>query len=273
MSQHRLFSAFLGLATLGVSTVGIPQISRAATLAPAPNLSPVATPALDSAIEIAQRSTDSASRSLSVTGIGQVSIPADQAVLVLSFYPNSFYSGSSDPNATPAQPQMQPNDLTSATAAANSAGVTEAKAYPDFTTPGAMRVRLMINQPTQAKLDQAIAAVTTALIKTNRYMSSGVSVGYGIRDCKAAEATVRQAAMADASRRAAALADVSGAQVGEVILLTESITWGQLASPACPLADDPASYADILVGYPLYDSSVPPALRVIYSLNASYSLR
>jgi hypothetical protein len=260
MSQHRFFCAFLSLVSLGGSVgtaiVGTAQISHAAEV--------------NSEIQVAQLPAALGNRSISITGTGQASIPADQAVLVLSFYP----SGTGiDPNASPAQPQVQPNDISAATAAANSVGVSNANAYPDFTTPGSMRVRLVINQPTQAKLDQAIAAVNTAIIKTNRYMSSGVAVGYGIRDCNAAEATVRQTAMSDANRRAAALAGVSGAQLGEVMSLSESLTWGASYTAACPVADDPVSYADISAGYPFYDPSVPPAVRVVYSLSATYGLR
>ena len=269
MLQPRFFSAFLSLMALGSSTVstaivgtviiGTAQVSQAA--------------AVNSAIQVAQLAAEpSGSRSLSVTGTGQANIPADQAVLVLSFYQNSFVQPS-DPNMTPAQPQVQPSDMNAATAAANSTGVSDAKAFPDFTTPGSMRVRLVINQPTQAKLDQAIAAVNTAMIKTNRYIGSGVAVGYGIRDCNAAEATVRQAAMSDASRRASALASASGAKVGEVMALSESMTWGVSSAATCPVADDPTSYADISAGYPFYDPSVPPAVRVVHSLGVTYSLR
>ncbi len=262
MSQPRFFSAFLSLVAIGASTAalaGTAQTSRAAEV--------------NSSFQVAQLSA-SENRSLFVTGTGQAEIPADQAVLVLSFYPNSYYGiDASDPNATPAQSQVKPSDISAAVDAAKGAGVSNANAYPDFTTPGAMRVRLVINQPSPAQIDRAVTAVNTALLKTNRYTSSGVAVGYGIRDCNAAEATVRQAAMADANRRATALADVSGSQVGELVSLSESITWGPSYTGNCPVADAPSSYADISAGYPYYDPSVPPLVRVVYSLSATYGLR
>ena len=268
MTQHRFFSAFLGLVALGAPTIGTAQISRAADVNPAANATP------SSEFQIAQATSSSENRTLFVTGTGQANVPADQAVLLMSFYPNSYYGvESSDPSTPPAQPQVKPSDLSAATEAAKSAGGSQAKAYPDFTTPGAMRVRIVINQPTEAKIDQVIESVNTAIIKTNRYTSSGVAIGYGIRDCGAAETSVRQAAMSDANRRAVALATVSGVQMGDVMSLSESMTWGTNYTGACPLADEPASYADISTGYPYYDPSVPPAVRVVYSLSVTYGLR
>jgi len=268
MTQHRVVSAFLGLVALSTSMVGTAQISQAADLNPAANATP------SSEFQVAQATLTPESRIVSVTGTGQANIPADQAILLISFYPNSYYSGEpTAPNAPPAQPQVQPNDLKAATDAATSAGFSDVKAYPDFTTPGAMRVQIGINQPTQAKLNQVIESVNTAIIKTNRYTSSGVSVSYGIRDCNAAEEKVRQIAISEANRRAVALASGSGAQMGDVMSLSESITWGTNYTGVCPLADDLASYADISTGYPYYDPSVPPAVRVVYSLSATYGLR
>jgi len=272
MTQHCGFSAFLSLVVLSASTIGstigTAQISQAA------DLNPDTTRTTHSEIQVAQVSAStSEGRTLFVTGTAQANVPADQAVLTMSFYPNSYGAESSDPTAQTAQSQIKPSDLKAATDAATSAGFSDVKAYPDFTTPGAMRVQITINQPTQAKLNQAIDSVNTALIKTNRYTSSGVSVGYGIRDCGAAETSVRQAAMSDANRRAVALATVSAVRMGDVMSLSESMTWGANYTGVCPLADEPASYADISTGYPYYDPSVPPAVRVVYSLSVTYGLR
>ncbi|MBW4467830.1 MAG: SIMPL domain-containing protein [Pegethrix bostrychoides GSE-TBD4-15B] len=271
MSQHRSFSAFLALMALSTSTTAIAGAIMVST-------APVSRAAEVDSLQVAQAaqpSSSDSSRTLYVTGTGQTSIPADQAVLILSFYPNSYYSGidSSDPNATPAQPQVTSSDISAAISAANSAGVSDATAYPNYGSPGTMQVRLVINQPTQSKIEQAVESVNTAIVKSNRYMTSGAAVGYGLRDCNAAENTARQAAMSDANRRAALLAEVSGNQVGEVVSLSESITWGTNYTGTCPVADEPSSYTDISAGYPYYDPAVPPLVRLVYSLSVTYGLR
>lgn len=275
MSQYRLFSALLSLAAVSGASFGIPQASHATEVVAASSSSAQSGELQMAQAQVAQAQSDSSTtRTLYVTGVGQVSAPADQAVMILSFYPNSYYSGAdySDPSSPPAQPQVQPSDLSTATEAATSAGASSVKASPDLTTPGSMRVQMTLNQPTQDKIEQVLNAVSTAVVKTNRYTSSGVTVGYTVRDCASLESRARQAAMTDATARANALAAVSGTQVGELISVSESVSWGTSYSSICPSADDPAVFADLLYAGSYY-TSTPPVVRVTNSLSTTYGMK
>jgi uncharacterized protein YggE len=259
MSQ-RILSALLTIATVTGTVGAIPQMSYADEVSASGSL------------DLAQATSD-ASGSLSVTGTSQMSAPADQAVIVLTYYPNSYYDYSSDPSAPPPSPQVLPSDTKIVIDALTAAGVpaSNIKAYPDFTSPGSMRVRLVLDQPTQAKVEQIISDANTAVAKGNRYTSSGAVVGYTVRDCQAVENQARQAAMTDAQNRANALANIAGRQLGEVYSLSESVSWGTNYLTICPSSNDPTVYSDVY-SLPTYDPAAPATVKLVYSLSVTYDM-
>jgi uncharacterized protein YggE len=263
MSQHRLLpTALAAMITTGL--IGMPQPAQANE--PIPQTEPV--------VAQAAATASAYEGSLSVIGTSQINAPADRAIIVLSYYSNSYYSADSDPNAAAQTPQVLPSDIKNVVDALVTAGVpaSNIKAFPDYTTPGSMKVRLMLDQPTQARVEQTIEAANTAVMKTNRYTTSGAVVGYTVNDCQSVENQARQAAMNDAQNRANALARVAGAQVGRVHSLSESVSWGTSYSTVCPASSDPTAYTDYY-SLPMYDPSVPPTVRVVYSLNATYEMK
>lgn len=263
MSQHRILPTALAvIVTSGL--IGMPQTAQANEL-----ISPAESVVAQSSGE---RSHDG---TLSVIGTSQMNAAADRAIIVLTYYPSSYYSTDySDPNATPQTPQVLPSDIKNVVDALVAAGVpaSNVKAFPDYTSPGSMRVRLVLDQPTQASVEQTIEAANTAVIKTNRYTASGAVVGYTVNNCQSVENQARQAAMSDAQNRAVALAQVAGAQVGRVYSLSESVSWGTSYSTVCPASSDPTAYVDYY-SLPMYDPAVPPTVRVIYSLSVTYEMQ
>lgn len=211
---------------------------------------------------------------LSVTGTSQVSVPADQAIIVLTFYPSSYYSGDYSDSDAPQPVQVQPADLSAVVDAIAATGVAseDIAAYPDYTSPGSMRVRVRLAQPTQLKIAQIMDVANTAVTKTNRFTANGSMVGYTVQNCQSVEAQARQSAMADAQQRAAALAEVAQTQLGEIWSLSESVTWGNSYSSTCPSSSDPAAYSDSY-SLPAYDPTMPPIVKVVYSLSITYNMR
>jgi hypothetical protein len=268
MFQHRILSTVLTLTALTTSgLLGMPKPVQA---------SEASAPTDRFLIAQSVPSQDGFSGNISVMGISQVNAPADRAILVLTYYPNSYYASTdySDPNAANQTPQVLPSDLKTITDAVVAVGVpaSDVKAYPDPSSAGSIRVRLLLAQPTQARVAQVVEAANTAATKSNRYTASGASVGYTINDCQSVENQARRAAMADAQARAAALAEVAGTEVGKIYSLSESVTWGSSYSSTCPASSDPTAYSDIY-SLPMYDPSIPPMVKAIYSLNATYGMK
>lgn len=261
MSQ-RILSALL-MATVTGIVGAVPQVSHADEVSESRPFS------------IAQSASNSAATgSLFVTGTSQVNAPADQAVIVLTYYPSSYYGDySADSTVAPQSPQVLPSDLKIVMDALTAAGVpaSNIKAYPDFTSPGSMRVRLMLDQPTQARVEQIISDTNTAVAKGNRYTSSGAVVGYTVQDCRAIENQARQTAMTDAQNRAAALANIAGRQLGDVSSLSESVSWGSTYMTTCPTSADPNAYSDVY-SLPTYDPIAPASVKIVYSLSVTYDM-
>ncbi len=247
MSQHSIFAAILTIA----ATTGLAIVPQAAH-----------------AEMTSSQSASSYSGSLSVTGTSQLNVPADQATVVLLYSPNSYSSDSSSQS-----PVVQPSDLKTVVNAVTNTGVAaaNAQAFADPSSPGSMRVWVVLNQPNQAKINQIIDTANTAATKTNRYLASSASVGYTVKDCGAAEAQARQAAMTDAQNRAVALAKAAGAQVGRASSLSESVSWNSGYSSSCPVSNDPTAFG--YYSLPPYDPSQPAVVKLIYSLSASYDMR
>lgn len=263
MLQHRIFSAALTFVALTTSSlIGLPESAQAVEI--------------NTDLLMAQSASAAGyDGSLSVTGISQLSAPADQALVVLTYYPNSYYATDyTDPDAAPQPLQVQPADLKNVVDALTTTGIpsSNVRAYPDLTSPGSMRVRLTLDQPTQSRLEQIIETANTAVTKSNRYTTSGAVVGYTISDCQTIEDQARRAAMTDAQNRAEALAEVAGAEVGRVFSLSESVSWGNNYSSACPSSSDPTVYSDFY-SLPMYDPAVPPVVKVLYSLSVSYEMK
>lgn len=265
MSQYRFFSALIGFAALTSTSVGFSQTSYAADASMAQSA------ASEQHIAQASSSIADSPRTLYVTGIGQITAPADRAVIILSYYPNTY---SADYSSDASLLQIQPSDLKTAEEAATGAGVSASnvKAYSDLTSPGSMRIRLVVDNPNPSTIEQTINAVNTAVVKTNRFVNGGASVGYTLNNCQAVEAQARQAAMTDARNRATALADVAGAQIGNVVSVSESVSWGSGYSTACPSNSSPTTYADIY-SIPVYDPSAPAAVPLTYSLSVTYDMK
>lgn len=270
MSQFRILSSVLTLAAIATTgLIGSPSSQAAESTTPLIEQT-------STQLQIAQAtgSEDSYNGSLSVTGTSQINAPADQAIILLTYYSNSYYSSdSSEPNSSQSL-QVQPADLKTVVDALTAAGIPAGsiKAYPDFTSPGSMKVRLTIAQPTQARLEELIETANTAATKNNRFTTSGASVGYTVQDCQSVENQARQAAMTDANNRANALANVAGRQIGQVVSLGESVSWGSSYSTTCPATNDPSAYSDIY-SLPMYDPSLPPVVKVVYSLSVTYQMK
>lgn len=216
----------------------------------------------------------SSDRTLGVTGSGQVSAPADQAIILMLFYAN-YTPDYSDPEAALQLPTVpKPSELQDVVDALTAAGVpaSNLRVTPDFTSSNGLRVRVVLNQPSQSQVEQVVTTATTAAVKENRFTLSTVSVGYTTNDCQAIENSARQAAIADVQNRAAALATAAGAEVGELISLSDSTVWGTYGSTSCPVNNDPVLLSNPY-GLPPYDPSAPAVVNVQYQIIATYELR
>lgn len=209
-------------------------------------------------------------RSLTVTGTGQSSVPADQAILQL-FYYSAAPVDATVPSGMPTPIDI--SDLQFIVNALTELGVpsSDITVYADPNSYGAARVQLKLAQPTADRMNQIITQVNKTVAADGRFASSGTNVVYTIEQCAVPENEARQAAMANARTRAADFAAIAGVELGELLTLSDYSSWGLSYSSTCPSLENlppaPLQYG----GYP-FDPTFPPTVNVTNQVTATFAI-
>jgi hypothetical protein len=209
---------------------------------------------------------------ITASGNGIIMVPADSAVVVLSYYLNYMPTeeSASNPYATP--PPVKPGDYQPIVEAMKAAGADDVQATIDPAAPQGVRMRFTMVQPSVEKITQILTAANAAATKNNKFSGAGVSVGLTVKDCAATEARVRQLAIADLRRRAEGLATTAGSQLGNMTALMDITAWGNAYySGACPSTDS-NPYADFY-SMPGYDFTAGTNLRVMNQMTATFEMK
>jgi uncharacterized protein YggE len=275
LRSNRLGTALV-MAGMATSVWLFPSASQAS---PALQVSPEASSAtqtfqLDLPALLAQYSTPgttvvSNQRSLTVTGTGQVSVPADQALLQLFYYPIVPVETTLPVPSAP----IDPNELQFVVNALTELGIpaSDIQVFADPNSYGGAKIQLTLAQPTTDRLNQIVSRVNQVVAEDERFSPSGSSVVYTIDQCSAAENDARRAAMADVQTRASDFAEIAGVEIGQVLTLTDYSSWNLGYSTSCPsttnLSPAPFQYG----GYP-FDPTVPPVVNVTTQVTATYAI-
>lgn len=214
----------------------------------------------------------SGERSITVTGIGQASIPADQAVMQIFYYSIAPIASIEYDPTRPPEPirieefQFIRNALTAIGIPANNIAL-----YADPNSYGSVRLQVTLPQPTSDRMNEIIVAANDAVIEEGRLSPGGTSVIYTVNECAGAEDQARREAVQNGRDRAVALAEVAGVTAGEILTLSEYSTWGLAYSSTCPrTADLPVSPFQI-GGYG-FDPTIPPEVSVTTQVTATYAI-
>ena len=266
----RLFASAIAQPLLwGIATtanLAIPKASQAADF----------TPLSEHSLQIAQ-AVPSNARSLSATGNGIASVPADQAAIIISYVLNYYPEASNEqggPIALP--PTVQESDLKMVTDALISAGIPASnisytrEAYSGQT----LRLTARVDNPTRERVNALVDLANSAAMKDGKFIASTSGVVYVARNCQSAETTARQSAMADARSQAAGLANTAGVKIGDLISVSSSPSWnyGGPFSASCPTSlDEVLRYGSLYVNQS-YDPSQPSEVPVGVSVSLTYSM-
>jgi hypothetical protein len=209
---------------------------------------------------------------ITASGNSNIMVPADTAVVVLSYYLNYMPTeeNASNPYAMP--PPVKPGDYQPILEAMKAAGAGDVQATIDPAAPQGVRMRFTMAQPSTEKITQILTAANNAAMKNNKFSGAGVSVGLTVKDCAATEARVRQLAIADLRRRAEGLATTAGVQLGNMTAIADLTSWGNAYySGGCP-ATDSNPYADFF-SMPGYDITAGTNLRVMNQTTATFEMK
>lgn len=208
-------------------------------------------------------------RSITVTGTGQASVPADQAMIQMYFYPIApvEYDASKPPEP------LRVTDYQFLERTLTDLGVPagDIDFFVDPANTGSLRLQITLNKPTADRMDEIVNAINNAVLRDARLSSGGVSVAYSIDDCVAPENEARRQAMADARSRVAAFADAAEVKVGQILTLSEYPSWGMSYSSACPSAANLSASA-VQFGGSSFDPTLPPEVSITTQVTASYAI-
>lgn len=246
--------------------LAIPKASQAADF----------TPLSENALQIAQATSLNVG-SLSVTGNGISSVPADQAAIIISYVLNYYPETSSEPGEpSPPPPPVQESDLKMVTDALIGAGVpaNNISYTQEAYSAQSLRLTARINNPTRERVNALVDLANSAAMKDGKFIASGTGVVYVSRNCRSAETTARQAAMADARSQAAALASTADVKIGDLISVSSNPSWnyGGPFTASCPTSlDEVFQYGSLYVNQS-YDPSQPSEVPVGVSVSLTYAM-
>lgn len=208
-------------------------------------------------------------RSLTVTGVGQGSVPADRAILQLFYYPITPVD-LTVPSTVPAP--IDASELQFIVNALTEIGVSasDINVYADPNSYGGARVQLTLAQPTTDRISQIIAQTNEVVAESERFSPSGNSVIYTIEQCSVPENAARQKALAEVQTRAADLATIAGVELGEILSLSEYSTWNYVVS-TCPNAESVLATPFQYGGY-AFDPTVEPTVSVTNQITATFAI-
>jgi hypothetical protein len=208
-------------------------------------------------------------RSLTVTGTGQASVPADQALLQLFYYPIVPVESTLPVPSAP----IDPSELQFIVNAVTALGIpaSDIQIFADPNSYGGARMQLTLAQPTTDRLNQIVSRVNQVVAEDGRFSPSGSNVIYTIDECSTVENDARRVAIADAQTRASDFAGIADVDLGQVLTLTDYSSWNSGYSTACPssnsLAPAPFQYGS----YP-FDPTIPPVVSVTNQVTATYAI-
>lgn len=215
-----------------------------------------------------------------VLGSGEASAPAESGTLQLILRAVAPQGDQASDVAAPAlgpsgQPpaltenQVQPvvDALTAAGVSNRSVKVLISPSFGGPFGPGAAQVLVTLTQD-KLKLASDLITAASETAGQNGLNLESVGAGFEVADCDTLIREARQAAATDARARAEALAEVMKLELGEILLVSETPSYGDGSSCSTPF---PGSGGNTTY-FPSFDPSTKPEVKVYSQLNVTYAI-
>jgi uncharacterized protein YggE len=215
-----------------------------------------------------------------VLGSGEASAPAESGTLQLilrAVPPQGDQSsdvaapapgpGGQSPALTDDQVQPVVDALTAAGVSNRSIKVLISPSFGGPFGPGAAQVLITLSQD-KLKLASDLVTAGSEAAGQNGLNLESVGAGFEVADCDTLIREARQAAATDARARAEALAEVMKLTLGEILLVSETPSYGDGSGCSTPFpgSDPSATY------FPSFDPSTKPEVEVYSQLNDTYAI-
>jgi uncharacterized protein YggE len=228
---------------------------------------------------------------ITVLGVGQASVPAETATIVMMLGTNAYYK--EDPSMMEqASPTPQPSPEEAAApviAALVAAGVPETDItlvsnpftgdYGPGGGPTSFTIVFTMASPTSTGISDVLIAGIDAARAEGLYVNM-TSALYGVADCAALERQARQAAIAHAREQATVQAELLDVSLGDVIASRDD-AYGPIAYSGvyggisqlntCSLGDN-ADVINVLYSAPAFDPGVEPTVSLSAYIELTFDI-
>lgn len=286
--MDRLVTSFLTFATVGFCSA----LLHPAAAAPLPNgtFSQRCEVAVDSAETSAtaqacdRLSRLLAQRSITVVGQGQVTAPADTALLEFRVSSREPLNASENraPGLSLQVNQQVTEEALKPTVTALTSIDVPARDITVQITSSLQNPKLLVklNKPTQERIQQVVLTVDRSLQNSTQLFLQSIGAGYSVNSCQLLERSVRRTALRDAQNQIRSLAVEVGVQVGELLYVTAFPLAGSVTSVGCgSKAGVPTSGASLLSptelneATPPYDPSAKPEVQLRGQVSMTYAIQ
>lgn len=214
-------------------------------------------------------------RAITVTGLGQVAVPPDEARLEFRFSSRDSFS-SPTPTGLRLQGQLTAADLRPVVEALRKLDIPGDRLTLQTSPLENPRLLVRLDRPTQERVQQVVQTVDQATTQAPRLTLQSIGAAYAVRQCEPLERAVRRLALNDARRQSIALAQELNVQLGDLLLAAASPLQGSPTSVGCgsKIGASPSPLG-LPTGEatPPYDPSEPVEVRVRSQIGLTYGIR
>jgi uncharacterized protein YggE len=218
-------------------------------------------------------------RSLTVVGLGQVTAPADIALLEFRFgsrealnAPESNIPGLSIEAAR----KNTETNLQPAVKALTEAGIPARNVSLQTSSLQSPALLVRVEKPTQEGLQKTVLMVNQALKSSQSLFLQSIGAGYAVNSCQSLQRSARRIALRDAQEQLISLAQDISVQLGELLSVTVLPLQGSSNSTGCgSKVGVPNMPVSIVIDdvTPPYNPSGPPEVQVRSQVSVTHAIK
>lgn len=217
-----------------------------------------------------------ARRSLTVIGQGQVSAPADTALLEFRFGTQSQLSGD-QPDSLQLARRVSDQALKPTLQALAKAGVSDRAITVQANPLQNPSLRVQIERPTQERVQEIVLTVERSLQSNRDVFLQSIGAAYTLRNCQPLAESARRIALRDAQSQVRSLAREVGVGLGELMHVTVMPFIGAPSTTACGTkvgVPDTSPFAlSIEETAPPYNPSDKPEVQVRSQVSITHAIQ
>ena len=221
-------------------------------------------------------------RALTVVGQGQVTVPADRAILEFQLGNRNSLSapevpGVSLPSAsTPSASTVTPETLQPLVTALKEAGVKVEQIESQTNPLENPRLLVTLLKPTREQVQKVVMTVNQTVTRSQQLFLQSIGAAYSVKSCQPLEQSAQRLALTDARRQMTPLAQALRMQVGEILVVTVLPLQGAASSIGC---GSKVGVSSSLLGttdetaLPPYNAAAVPEVTVRSQISVTYGMQ